>query len=107
MGKGGISVQAINLYDATTKKYLKTKILEDSAEVPTNATTVMLPTDQAITDIHNYVFNDDAWVGGQPIATATAEQQAITALAQQSADQQAHIDSLEQAITVLAQGGSK
>jgi len=100
-------MQAINLYDETTKKYLKTQILEDSAEVPTNATTVMLPTDQVIADIHNYMFNGGAWVGGQPIATATAEQLAITALAQQSADQQAHIESLEQAMTALTQGGSK
>lgn len=42
-----------------------------------------------------------------PEVTHTAEQQAITALAQQTADQQAHIASLEQALTALAQGGTK
>ena len=42
-----------------------------------------------------------------PVVSPTAEQQAITALAQRLADQQSNIESLEQAMTALAQGGSK
>ena len=37
----------------------------------------------------------------------TAEQESLTAIAQQMADQQQHIASLEQALTALTQGGSK
>ena len=50
------------------------------------------------------------WVDPNAITkseTPTAEQQAITAMAQQMADQQQHIASLEQALTALAQGGAK
>ncbi|MCA1341529.1 DUF2977 domain-containing protein [Lactiplantibacillus pentosus] len=50
------------------------------------------------------------WVDPNTIsksATPTADQQAITAMAQQMDDQQQHIASLEQALTALAQGGAK
>lgn len=49
------------------------------------------------------------WVDPNTITkseTPTAEQQAITAMAQKMADQQQHIASLEQALTALAQGGT-
>lgn len=41
-----------------------------------------------------------------PDSGPTAEQEALTAMAQQMADQQQHIASLEQALTALAQGGA-
>lgn len=59
--------------------------------------------DNAIVPNPDYVEPEET----PPVVTPTAEQQAITALAQQSADQQSHIESLEQALTALAQGGSK
>lgn len=37
----------------------------------------------------------------------TSEQESLTAIAQKMADQQQHIASLEQALTALAQGGTK
>lgn len=36
----------------------------------------------------------------------TTEQESLTAIAQKMADQQQHIESLEQALTALAQGGA-
>ncbi|QBX93893.1 DUF2977 domain-containing protein [Lactiplantibacillus plantarum] len=42
-----------------------------------------------------------------PDSGPTAEQESLTAMAQQMADQQQHIASLEQALTALAQGGTK
>ncbi|ALC09303.1 DUF2977 domain-containing protein [Lactiplantibacillus plantarum] len=42
-----------------------------------------------------------------PDSRPTSEQEALTAIAQQMADQQQHIASLEQALTALAQGGAK
>lgn len=42
-----------------------------------------------------------------PVVRPTAEQESLTAIAQQMADQQQHIDSLEKALTALAQGGAK
>lgn len=42
-----------------------------------------------------------------PDSGPTAEQESLTALAKQLADQQQHIASLEQALTALAQGGAK
>ncbi|TBX37638.1 DUF2977 domain-containing protein [Lactiplantibacillus paraplantarum] len=42
-----------------------------------------------------------------PDSGPTAEQESLTAMAQQMADQQQHIASLEKALTALAQGGTK
>ncbi|GAA3608292.1 DUF2977 domain-containing protein [Secundilactobacillus similis] len=42
-----------------------------------------------------------------PDSQPTAEQESLTAIAQQMADQQQHIESLEQALTALAEGGAK
>lgn len=50
----------------------------------------------------NYV----APVEPTPDIRPTAEQESLTAMAQQIADQQQHIASLEQALTSLAQGGT-
>lgn len=77
MGKGGIVMQIINIYDADTKKYVETQMLDDDATAPTNATTVMLPTNRMIDDIHNYVFDGTQWVGGQELDTTTAEHKII------------------------------
>lgn len=63
-----------------------------------------------------YLYKDgqislnENWVDPNTISkstTPTSDQQAITAMAQQMADQQQHIASLEQALTALAQGGAK
>ena len=51
----------------------------------------------------NYV----APVESTPDSGPTAEQESLTAMAQQMASQQQHIVSLEQALTALAQGGGK
>lgn len=51
----------------------------------------------------NYV----APVESTPDSGPTAEQKSLTAMAQQVADQQKHIASLEQALTALAEGGAK
>ncbi|WP_087842080.1 DUF2977 domain-containing protein [Lactiplantibacillus plantarum] len=51
----------------------------------------------------NYV----ASVEPTPDIRPTAEQESMTAIAQQMADQQQHIASLEQALTALAEGGAK
>lgn len=51
----------------------------------------------------NYV----APVESTPDSRPTAEQESLTAIAQQMADQQQHIASLEKALTALAQGGAK
>ncbi|MDN6014951.1 MAG: DUF2977 domain-containing protein [Lactiplantibacillus plantarum] len=56
------------------------------------------------------IILNENWVDPNTIpksATPTTDQQAITAMAQQMADQQQHIASLEQALTALAQGGTK
>lgn len=50
----------------------------------------------------NYV----APVEPAPDSGPTAEQESLTAMAQQMANQQQHIASLEQALTALAQGGA-
>lgn len=42
-----------------------------------------------------------------PVVRPTAEQESLTAIAQQMANQQQHIESLEKALTTLAQGGAK
>lgn len=42
-----------------------------------------------------------------PDSGPTPEQESLTAIAQQVADQQKHIASLEQALTSLAEGGTK
>lgn len=93
-------------YDPITGVYVGSVTLDDTSElVPTCQTTVAPP---AFDDTAQYNVTHQTWsIVKTPVVTPTAEKQAITALAQQSADQQSHIDSLEQAITALAQGGSK
>ncbi|MCG0635018.1 hypothetical protein IMAU80128_03387 [Lactiplantibacillus plantarum] len=100
-------MRPINIYDAETKQYMATQLLADEDDMPDNATTVMLPSNQMITDIHKYVFDGSGWTGGSAINNSTTEQQALTAMAQKMADQQQHIESLEQALTALAEGGTK
>lgn len=70
-------MQLINIYDSDTQKYVKTQTLDDDVTAPANSTTVMLPTDQMIDDIRNFVFDGAKWVGGQELDTTTAEQKII------------------------------
>lgn len=70
-------MQIINIYDQDTKKYAETQMLDDDVNAPANSTTVMLPTNRMIDDIHNYVFDSTQWVGGQELDTTTAEHKII------------------------------
>lgn len=63
-----------------------------------------------------YLFQNGTIVANQnyvtpveptPDSGPTAEQESLTAMAEQIADQQQHIASIEQALTALTQGGSK
>lgn len=60
--------------------------------------------------VENEVVENPNYVA--PVATGPAlapstEQEALTVLAQQFSDQQQHLESVEQAITALAQGGNQ
>lgn len=70
-------MQLINIYDADTKKYVETQMLDDDVTAPANSTTVMLPTNRMIDDIHNYVFDGTQWIGGQELDTTTVEHKII------------------------------
>lgn len=70
-------MQLINIYDRDTKKYVETQMLDDDVTAPANSTTVMLPTNRMIDDIHNYVFDNTQWVGGQELDATTVEQKII------------------------------
>lgn len=70
-------MQLINIYDRDTKKYVETQTLDDDVTAPANSTTVMLPTNRMIDDIHNYVFDGTQWVGGQELDVSTAEHKII------------------------------
>ncbi|GJI52560.1 DUF2977 domain-containing protein [Lactiplantibacillus plantarum] len=59
--------------------------------------------DSVIVANPNYV----APIEPTPDSGPTAEQESLTAMAQQMAVQQQHIASLEQALTALAEGGTK
>lgn len=77
-------------------------------ELPANFVVDFQPGKFKLTN--NGITVNDSYVEpvvSQPVSEPTAEQESLTAIAQQMADQQQHIGSLEQALTVLAQGGTK
>lgn len=82
------------------------------SDLPANATLVdpydtTVPINDPITwDGSKWNYGNKAQVNQYSYAP-TPEQQSLTELGEQIADQQQHIASLEQALTVLAKGGAK
>lgn len=97
------------LYDPTTKVFAGAV---SAVTQPENATTVAVPD-----GLYQPTFDGQTWQGitadeyakqseQPPAPVPTTEQESLTALAKQLADQQQHIVSLEKALTALAQGGT-
>ena len=79
-----------------------------TGEVPANFIDEFQPNKFKLIEC-NVVKNPDyvAPVAMEPVLSPSTEQEALTAVAQQMADQQQHIDSLESALTAIVQGGTK
>lgn len=114
-------MRAIYFYDATNHKFKDVGFIEDGSVIPPNSTEIV-PTSEDGCGLYDPKWDGTKWVGLTPEEYAeahkndpqpdvptlepTSEQQSITGLAQLIADQAEHITSLEQAITLLAQGGN-
>ncbi|VDG26336.1 DUF2977 domain-containing protein [Lactiplantibacillus mudanjiangensis] len=80
--------------------------IEFLGDLPTDFYDTFLPKKYLLQD-ESVIANSSytAPTNDLPTLPPTAEQQALTAMAQQAAEHQQHISSLEKALTALAQGG--
>ena len=114
-------MKAIYQYDPETKLFTGVDIIDDSEEIPANATDVQPIADDG-TGLYDPKWDGTKWVGltpeeyteahkndpqpDVPEPDPTPEQSSTTSLAQQLADMDEHVKSLEQALTEIAKGGN-
>lgn len=113
-------MKAIYFYDPQTMLFTKVDLISDDAELPANCTEIE-PINENGTGMYDPRWDGAKWISmtvedyeekhkndlkpDEEKHDPTPQEQAITGLAQQIADQNKHVESLEQAITELAKGG--
>lgn len=114
-------MKAVYYFDPETKLFTSIDLIEDTAEVPANATDIQ-PIAADGSGMYDPKWDGSKWVGltpeefeeahkddpkpDVPEIEPTPEQASLTELAQKISDQDEHIKSLEQAITFMAKGGN-
>lgn len=109
-------MKVIYQYDPETKLFTGVDIIDDSEEIPANATDVE-PIGEDGAGLYDPKWDSEKWVGKTQEEweeenpdvpeDPTPNEQAITALTLQLSDAQTHIKSLEQAITAIISGGNQ
>lgn len=114
-------MKAIYYFDPETKLFTSIDLIEDTAEVPANATDIQ-PIAADGSGMYDPKWDGSKWVGltpeefeeahkddpkpDAPEVEPTPEQTSITAMSQQMSDMNECIESLEQALTAMAKGGN-
>lgn len=116
-------MKAIYQYDPETKLFSGVDIIDDSEEVPANATDVE-PIGEAGTGLYDPKWDGEKWVGLTPEkyeekhkndplpdgvmpAGPTEVEQSVTALSQQYAETQRQVKQIQQVLTSIAMGGNE